>query len=294
MGPMTPSVRVAVDSRDQLGESPTWSAATQELLRVDGLAGRVHAWAPASGATSSLAFDVAVGAVVPRAGGGLLVAAGRDIVLVAAGDTAREVLATVDHEPAGNRFNDCRCDPQGRLWAGTMSPTRDPGTAALYRLEAGGPLTCVVAGTTLSNGLGWSPAGDLLYFVDSTTRRIDAFDVDVATGTPSGRRTFATAPPDGGMPDGLCVDVEGGVWVCLYGAGELRRHAADGTLDAVIALPAPHVTCPAFGGPDLATLYVTSGRHRLTPEQDAAHPHAGAVFALDVPVRGLPAGTFAG
>jgi sugar lactone lactonase YvrE len=231
--------------------------------------------------------------VVPRADAlGLIVAAGHRLAL-RAGDDER-VLAVVEADRPDNRFNDCKCDPQGRLWAGTMSKRREPGTAALYRLVAGGDIERVIAGTTISNGLAWSPAGDRVYFVDSTTQRIDVFDFDAATGDVSGRRALAEIDPRDGLPDGLAVDAEDGVWVCLFGGGAIRRYGADGELTAAIAVPVTNPTSAAFGGADLRTLYVTSARHRLSAEQLAAEPLAGAVLALEPGVPGLPGNRFAG
>jgi sugar lactone lactonase YvrE len=286
-------VQFALDARDQLGESPCWDDDAGELLRVDITGRAVHAWAPADGSTWTIALDGDVSAVVPRVRGGQLLAVDHALVLRDP-DGARRTIATVEEQVDENRFNDCRCDPQGRLWAGTMSRTRTPGTAALYRLEPGGELERVVDATTISNGLGWSPAGDELYFVDSTTQRIDAFDFDPAGGAIANRRTLATIDPADGLPDGIAVDADGGIWVCLFGGAAIRRYGRNGELDVHIPLPVTNPTCPAFGGPDLTTLYVTSARHRLTPEQLAAEPRAGALLALNPGVRGQPANRFGG
>jgi sugar lactone lactonase YvrE len=290
--PANLNLRIALDARDQLGEGPHWDACRNELLRVDIARGLVHGWRP----EDELAWEMAVGgevsAVVPRAAGGLLLARDREL-LVRDTDGSQHVLATV-HEPADNRFNDCRCDPQGRLWAGTMSRSRTPGAAALYRLRPGGPLERVLEGTTISNGLGWSPAGDRMYFVDSTTQRVDVLDFDPATGAVENRRELIAIDPADGLPDGMAVDVEGGLWICLFGGGAIRRYDAAGTLDAVVPLPVTNPTCPAFGGPGLRTLYVTSARHKLTPAQLEDEPLAGAVLALEPEVRGRPRSRFGG
>ena len=285
-------IRVPLDARDALGEGPHWDAERNELLRVDIRRGLLHRWRPRDGALWTTAIEGELSAVVPRRGGGLLLAVTRTLVLEDA-DGTRRTLATAD-EPEDNRFNDCRADAAGRLWAGTMSRTRRPGTAALYRLAPGGALDVAIAGTTLSNGIGWSADGERMFFVDSTTQRIDVLDFEVATGAVANRRPFAAIDPADGLPDGLAVDAEDGVWICLFGGAALRRYDAAGRLDAVVALPVTNPTCPAFGGPDLATLYVTSARHRMTPEQLAAEPLAGALLALDPGVRGLPRGVFAG
>jgi sugar lactone lactonase YvrE len=286
------AIRIALDARDQLGEGPHWDPEQDELIRVDIRRGLLHRWCPADGTSTTTAVDGELGAVVPRTGGGAVLAVDRTLVLEDP-DGARRTVAAVD-EPADNRFNDCRADAAGRLWAGTMSRSRRPGTAALHRLAPGGALEVAIAGTTLSNGIGWSADGERMFFVDSTTQRIDVLDFDAATGAVSGRRALAAIDPADGLPDGLAVDAEDGVWICLFGGAAVRRYDAAGNLDAVVALPVTNPTCPAFGGPGLATLYVTSARHRLTAEQLAAEPHAGAVLALEPGVAGLPRGTFAG
>jgi sugar lactone lactonase YvrE len=291
--PRSTDLRVVLEARDQLGEAPFWDERREELLRVDIARGRVHGWNPETGRSWCREVDGEVGAAIPRTrGAGLLLAAGHRILLDDGGDV--RVLARAEEHIASNRFNDCKCDPRGRLWAGTMSRERSPGAAALYRLVPGAGLERAIAGTTISNGIGWSPAGDLMYFVDSTTQRIDVLDFDLATGAIADRRPFAAVDPADGLPDGLTVDAEGGVWVCLFGGAAVRRYGADGTLEAHIGAPVTNPTSAAFGGPDLGTLYVTSARHRLSEEQLEREPLAGAVLALEPGVRGLPGNRFAG
>jgi sugar lactone lactonase YvrE len=286
-------VRVALDARDELGEGPFWDERTGELLRVDITRGRIHIWSPATGAVATREIAGEVSAVLPRADArGWLLAAGHRLLLLGADE--QSTLAVVERDRPDNRFNDCKCDPQGRLWAGTMSKQRIPGTAALYRLAPGGELERVIGATTISNGLGWSPGGAWMYFVDSTTQRIDVLDFDAASGDVADRRPLVEIDPRDGLPDGLAVDAEGGIWVCLFGGGAVRRYGPDGTLDATIRLPVTNPTSPAFGGPGLRTLYLTSARHRLSLGQLAVEPLAGAVLALEPGVRGLPGHRYAG
>jgi sugar lactone lactonase YvrE len=289
---MTPadSVRVALASRDQLGEGPVWDERRGELLRVDIARGRVHGWRPSDGSSWSRQIGGEVSAAIPRAiGDGLVLAMGRRLVL-----DDGQVLAEVEPERPANRLNDCKCDPQGRLWAGTMAGDRARGAAALYRLVPGGEIEQVIPDTTISNGLGWSGSGDRMYFVDSATQRIDVLDFDAGTGEVDDRRPFASVEPADGLPDGLATDAEGGVWVCLFGGGAVRRYDEEGGLDAVIPLPVTNPTSAVFGGPDLRTMYVTSARHGLSSAQLAAEPLAGAVLALEPGVSGLPGSRFAG
>jgi sugar lactone lactonase YvrE len=286
-------IGIAIAAGDQLGEGPYWDDRRGELLRVDIARGLIHAWAPASGVSRTRRVRGEVSAVVPRAHGpGYVIAAGHRLLLH--DDGAGLVLATVEETLPDNRFNDCKCDPQGRLWAGTMSKTRAPGAAALFRLDPGREIERVIAGTTVSNGLAWSPSGDRMYFIDSTTQRIDVFDFDGRTGEIANRRPFADVDPADGLPDGMTVDAEGGIWVCLFGGAAIRRYGPDGALSASIPLPTTNPTSPVFGGPDLRTLYVTTTRHRLTAPQLAREPLAGAVLSLDPGVEGLLGNRFAG
>jgi sugar lactone lactonase YvrE len=279
--------------RDLLGEGPTWDADAQRMIHVDIANGLVHAWRPQDDTTRTLTLDGEVGAALPRERGGLIIARENELLLCDE-DGDWRTRAVVEQDRPDNRFNDCRVDPQGRLWAGTMSRSRVPGTASLYRLSGEEPIVAVIAGTTLSNGIGWSPGGDRMYFIDSVEQRIDLLDFDGAAGTIANRRPFTAIEPADGMPDGLTVDAEGGVWVCLFRGGALRRYDSDGTLDAHIPLAASCPTCPAFGGEDLTTLYVTTTRHRLTPEQAEREPLAGAVLVLKPGVAGMPAHRFQG
>ena len=289
----THSVRALSPDRDQLGEGPVWDDQKQLLVRVDILNGQVLELQEPGGSRSVLELPGDVSAAVPRVNGGLVVAAGHELVAIDQNGT-RETLAIVEDHLDDNRFNDCRCDPEGRLWAGTMSKTRTPDRAGLYRLVPGSPIERVISPTTLSNGMGWSPSGECMYFIDSTTQRIDSFDFDPAAGNLSERRTFAEIPAEAGLPDGLAVDAEGGVWVCLFGGGTIRHYDDTGALLESISLPVTNPTCPTFGGHDLRTLFVTTARHKLTEERLAVEHLAGAVLALDPGVQGLPVSRFAG
>jgi sugar lactone lactonase YvrE len=133
-----------------------------------------------------------------------------------------------------------------------------------------------------------------MYFIDSVTQRVHAFEFDLAAGTLGRRRPLAVIDPADGLPDGLCVDAEGGVWVALFGGGAVRRYSPAGELEAVVEFPVTNTTCPAFGGPGLETLYVTSTRHLLSREALAIQPLAGSLFQLEPGVRGLAGTPFAG
>lgn len=279
-------------NRDFLGEGPVWDSDAQELLWVDIPVGAVHRLSPELGIRPRIRTDRPVSAAVPCQSGGRLLAIGRELRLRAPEGTER-VLAEVDEGLPHNRLNDCRCDPQGRLWAGTMSTRKQEGKGALYRVTGDGEVTQEVEGTTISNGLAWSPSGDSMYFVDSTTRRIDVFDFDQGSGTVSSRRCFVNLERDVGLPDGLAADTDGGIWIAMYGGGAIRRYTQNGRLDEVIELPVSHPTCAAFGGPELDTLYITSAQYGLSRHERKRQPLAGALFSVRLEVRGVRAPAFA-
>jgi sugar lactone lactonase YvrE len=286
----SPDVSIAVLGPDHLGEGPVWDDRTGELVWVD-ISGRlVHRWNPSTDVASLFPTAGDVGAVVLCEDGGHLLAIECELWRVdAAGQMT--LLADVEAKP-GVRFNDCRADPRGRLWAGTLHRDREHGAAALYRLDPGDEMTIVLPERTISNGIGWSLDGTTMYYIDSITQQVAAFAYDLDSAELGERQLFAEIDATDGLPDGLAVDAEGGVWVCLFGGGRLRRYAPDGSLDREIVLPLTNPTCPGFGGTDLRTLYVTTARHRLSEEQLAREPLAGALLQLDVGVAGLPANRF--
>ncbi len=203
----------------------------------------------------------------------------------------RVPLASGQHPVLGarHRFNDGKCDPTGRLWLGTLSLESAPAECALFSLSPAAPTRTEVTGVSLSNGLGWSPDGRTFYYIDTPTRRVDRFDYDRATGSISGRRPFHIFSENDGWPDGLAIDARGHVWVALYGGSRVvQLDAVDGTPRAAIPLPVSQVTSCAFGGADLATLYITTAAQELTAAQHAREPLAGALFSARPDVAGQP------
>jgi sugar lactone lactonase YvrE len=281
-----------------LSEGPRWDGDREELLWVDiigsqlhrarfGTDGRLHE-------VASLQFDRFVGAVAPAAGGGYVLAAGPGFLFADASGAVRE-LAQPEAGRDEVRMNDGACDPQGRFWAGTMAHDESPGAGVLYRLELDGSCTTVLAGLTISNGIGWSPEGTTMYLADSGTGCIDAFEFDGATGDIGGRRTIARITEAGVAPDGLTVDESGDLWVALWGGGALRRYSPEGTLLSIVPVPADRPTSCAFGGPDRATLFITTARHGLDEAALTRQPDAGRVFRVDgLGVGGVSCTTYKG
>jgi len=271
----------------QLAESPVWLDRSSELIWVDLEEGSVHSYSGTRGTRRLGGLGMPVGAVAPVSGGGFVLAA-RDGFVGADGSFAHvELLAPVSPEDSTILMNDGKCDPRGRFWAGTMDSDGRPDRGALFRLEPAGRAVAVIENVSLSNGVGWSVDGSLVYYVDSPTRRVDVFDFDPDSGEPSNRRPFVVCDEGWGLPDGLSVDEEGCVWVAFWGGSEVRRFGPDGNVVGGVALPASQVTSCAFGGTDRQTLFITTAGGYLTDEQRAAEPHAGALFAVETRVRGV-------
>jgi sugar lactone lactonase YvrE len=289
-----PAVELVLDARAELGEGPVWDERSGRLVWVDIMRGRVHSFAPGDGSLGTVEVGQPVGAAVPRRGGGLVLALRDGFARVDDGSARLQWIAAVESDRRETRMNDGACDPAGRFWAGTMALDESPGAGSLYRLEGDGHVEVALREVTISNGIDWSADGRLMYYVDTPTQRIDVFDFDPEDGTARGRRPFVSVPAASGAPDGLTLDAEGCVWLALWGGGALHRYTPAGVLDRVVPLPVTHPTSCAFGGPELADLYVTTASIALPPAERERQPQAGGLFRVRPGVAGRPAHLFAG
>lgn len=269
----------------RLAEGPVWDADTGQLLFVDIFAGRLHRTRTDGGLDTLLQLDEELGAALPAIDGTFLLATRSGFSIMGTDGSVRPLL----HHPADDvRFNDAKCDPLGRCFAGTAATGQPPVPCALYRLDDGPAAQVVVAGVGLSNGLGWSPDGRFLYYADTPAGRVDRFPYDLDTGNLGARDDFIRERP--GTPDGLCVDSEGGIWLALWEGSEVHRYSPDGQLDTVLELPVPHISSCAFGGPAGQTLFITTARPaELSAVDLAGAPHAGDIFAVEPGVAAPPA-----
>lgn len=284
---------VAIGSGALLGEGPRWDAAAQRLLWVDIEAGALHLFDPARRDDREIPLGIRVGAVAPTRAGGVLAALADRLAVVDLEDESVHTLVEVPHGE-GLRLNDGACDPAGRFWVGSMALDYARGAGALYRYSSDGGLDRMLEDVTISNGIGWSPDGGTMYYVDSMTYRVDRFDFDPGTGEIADRRPFAVIERGAGIPDGLAVDDEGGIWLALWGGGAVRRYSPEGALDRVLAVPAEKVTACCLGGDDGRSLYVTTASVELSDEERRRQPLAGSVFVTTVDVPGPPAQPFGG
>jgi len=280
-----------------------WSAAEGCLYWTDVPSYRVHRWYPANDRHDVFETPEMVTALAPRRRDGLIAATTSGVELWNPDTGHRRRLAAPESNLPGNRSNDGRCDRQGRFWLGTMANNLNPdGTGRdllersghLYRIDADGAATRMDGPFGICNTLAWSPDDRTMYVGDSLVG-LYTYDFDLPSGSIRCRRPFAMTDDSSlGVPDGSAIDADGYLWNCRWGGGCVLRWTPDGRLDRRVDLPCDQVTSAAFGGKNLDVLYVTTARHGLSEETLARQPLAGAVFAIDAGVRGLPDVPFVG
>lgn len=265
------------------GEGPCWWPGWDGLRYVDMLAGDVLSLDPASGSVARQHVGEVVAVVRPRGTGGAILALQDSFAVTDGPLTELRTIACVE-QGAGIRLNEGGCDPDGHFYCGSMASDETPNAGKLYRVDADGNVDVVFDAVSVSNGLDFSPDGTSAYYIDSANHGIDVFDYSSETGI-SERRRFVDIPPEAGVPDGLVVDAEGGIWVAMMFGGSVRRFSSSGDQDAVIDIPVPGVTACTFGGDNLTTLYITTSHVGVDVE---AHPQSGALFSVEPGVRGRP------
>ena len=289
--------RVIGSTRATLGEGLCWSVREQALWWVDILGQRLHRDTPEGGDHRDWAFDETISAVAERRSlPGLAVTLRRGLALFDPEGGTLTRLHEPERERTHNRFNDGKCDAQGRFWGGSMDFGARAPTGALYRFDPDGRgVRAADLGWPVVNGPTWSLDRRTIFVNDTVHRRVLAFTFDPETGTLGAAHEWTTFVRADGYPDGMTTDASGRVWIAHWGGACVTCHhprTAEPLLR--IELPTAHITNVAFGGPALRTLFVSSARHELDAAQLAAQPLAGALFAVDVDAAGLPAETFAG
>jgi L-arabinonolactonase len=285
----------AVARTNRLGEGPVWDAARGRLYWVDIKAPRLDWFDPASGEDGGVDLGVQVTSVAPRANGQGLLAAARSGLGILDPDTGTfELRLEVEPDRPNNRPNDGNVDLAGRYWFGTMDDAGVARSGALYRLDPDWACHRMIDGMGMPNTLVCSPDSLTLYVVDSALRALDAASIDPVTGALGPRRRLASTRGQPYGPDGSAVDADGYIWNAQWGGFRIVRYAPDGRIDRVVEVPVAMPTSCAFGGPGLATLYVTTARDGLSAEARAAQPWAGGLLAFEPGVRGLALPPFAG
>jgi sugar lactone lactonase YvrE len=298
------------DTRDGTGESPFWDPARGRLTWSDNRSNLIQELTP-DGASGWRAGQVRrperrVGSAIPRRAGGFAVVGGVGLWFLGE-DGSETSFVDLDLDPTQLHLNDSKCDAKGRVWTGSLTTDFLTPRGALYRIDPDGAVSEQADGLIVSNGLGWSPDDAVFYSVDSGFGTVTAFDFDLADGVISNPRILISFPKGLGVPDGMCVDADGCLWVAVYGTGEIRRFSPDGVLLDAVKVPALSVTSCAFGGQANDTLFITTGRlpipeaaggitgfDREKAESLVASPLAGGLFACRVGATGLPSHPFGG
>jgi sugar lactone lactonase YvrE len=292
----TYGVELAFDVGAILGEAPVWDQGVHELLWLDIPAKILHRCADGTGAHRTMVLEETVTAVAPRTMGGLVAASRRGFSILEPDSGALATLANVNSGRAGFRMSDGKCDPSGRFWAGSIAedPTQRTGSGALYRLDCDHRVSCHVTGVSISNGLGWSPDGRLMYFIDTAAQGIDVFDYEPTGGLPQNRRRLITVPAGWGRPDGMTVDADGCLWVALMAGWRVCRYTPAGQLIGEVNLPVAQVTSCTFGGDDLGDLFITTAARGLDERGRLDQPGAGGLFISRPGVVGTPPFVYCG
>lgn len=288
---------IVTDHFCTLGEGPVWDEKRQEIIWLDILEGEIHGYSTKDHIQRTFFVGQPVGAAALRRKGGLIAALQHGFAFINLEENWIEYLNDPEHHLPDNRFNDGKCDPAGRFWAGTMSMKALPAQGNLYCLDKDLSVSHQLGGVGCSNGLAWSPDQKTMYYIDTSTRRIAAFDFfSSSTRGVSNMRTVVEIDPSAGLPDGMSIDTEGMLWVAMWGGGCINRYNPHtGGLLLSIPLPVSHVTSCTFGGEKLQDLYITSAQTGLNKMQLAQEPLAGALFIVEAcGFEGLPSFRFKG
>jgi sugar lactone lactonase YvrE len=288
------TAELVADVHARLGEGPVWDDREQCVWWVDILGESIHRTDPLTGHDDVIPVGQMAGALGLRQGGGLVVAVRDGFIAVDPASGRIERLADVEADRPTSRMNDGKVDPQGRFWAGTTDIDHRPGLGTLYRLDAGRPVSPILADVTISNGLDWTADEATMYFIDTPTRAIDRFSFDPSTGSISDRQRAVSIRPGAGSPDGMTLDAEDHLWVALWDGWAVERYAPNGDLELHVEVPAAQTSSCTFGGPDLDVLFITTAQKDFPAGGKPDQPHAGGLFACRPGVRGRPAHRFEG
>ncbi|MFJ8353738.1 SMP-30/gluconolactonase/LRE family protein [Bacillus paramycoides] len=287
------SIELVVDANACLGEGPCWNEKKQILYWVDIIEKKLCLYNPANNTNRVITLDQQIGCVVPCLDSVVLLAMERGFYSL---NLNTEKLTHIyDPEPnlLKNRFNDGKCDPAGRFWAGTTDLYGISGAGSLYCLNNNYSVEKKVSHVNTSNGLAWSPDYAYLYFIDTPTKKVVRYHYDIHTGVISNPTDVITFPENDGLPDGMTIDEEGCLWIAHWGGSKITRwNPLTGEQILSILIPALYVTSCTFGGSNLTDLYITTARTRMTDEELKQYPHAGGIFRIQTNVKGCPTYSF--
>lgn len=274
-----------------LGEGPVWDNDQQAILWVDILENEIHKFSLEEQFHTTLKVDQMVGAIAIRSSGGLIAALQHGFAAINWSTQQIEIINDPEAHLPKNRFNDGKCDPAGRFWAGSMSMNDNTKKGSLYMLNTDLSVAPKLSGVSCSNGLTWSVDQQIFYFIDTPTKQVVAYDYDVLNGQIANKRVIIETNQVAGYPDGMTIDTEGMLWIAMWDGYQVARfNPKTGKLIQCIQLPVSRVTSCAFGGPEMQDLYITSARNERAKE-----PLAGSLFVVkNSGFTGFPANEFKG
>lgn len=281
-------VELAIDSKSDLGEGAVWNSKTGELMWINITGKILNFYNPKTGDNKEMFTGQMIGTVVPAESGMVLVALKNGIYKLDPETGTKSLIVDPEQDIATNRFNDGKCDPSGRFWAGTLSLNGESGAAALYRIDPDSSAHKMIDNVSISNGIVWSNDFNKMYYIDTPTQKVMAYDYDNPTGDISNPEVAVEIPPEMGSPDGMTIDADGNIWVALWGGSAVGCwNPETGKLLRKIKVPAKNVTSCAFGGDGLETLYITTARQSTSDEELEKFPLAGGVFKTRPGVKGV-------
>lgn len=288
-------VELVLDSKSALGEGAIWNYKTGELIWVNITDKILNFYDPKLKYNKEMLTGQMIGTVVPAESGKMMVALENGFYEFDPETGSKKRIANPEEGIDGNRFNDGKCDPAGRFWAGTMSTEGKSQAGALYRLDPDSSVHKMIENVSISNGIVWSLDATKMYYIDTPTQKVMSWDYNQETGEISNPKTAIEIPEEMGSPDGMTIDAEGNVWIALWGGSAVGCwNPETGELLRKIEVPAKNVTSCAFGDEDLGTLYITTARQGTSEEELEKFPHAGGLFKTRPGVKGVEAFFFKG
>lgn len=290
---MSLRAELVVDSRNFHGEGILWNPLDQKIWWTDIFGRKLWTYDPASGESETMDTPGRVCCFAPRRDGGLLLALAERLAFSETGHDAQPFWDFEADLPE-TRFNDGRTDRQGRFVAGGMDEKTGAAISSVVRVDADGSVSTIIKNVTISKSICFSPNGETLYFTDTPTGKILAYPYDVSSGLVGDPRVLVDLSGQPGAPDGSSVDSQGGIWNAEWGGSRVVRYTPEGEVDVVVEVPVSNITCCAFGGPKLETLFITTSRIGLDETALADQPSAGGLYAVDPGFTGLEDAPFAG
>jgi sugar lactone lactonase YvrE len=288
-------VKLVIDAKAELGEGPIWDDEKRLLYWLDINNKEVHIYNPEASTDRVIRMEQMIGTIVPGKFGRLVLATENGFYFL---DDETEELSFItdpENDIPGNRFNEGKCDPAGRFWAGTMGLNAENGVGNLYCLDTDLSVTRKLKGVSISNGIAWSLDNNKMYYIDTPTGEVWEFNYEIKTGDISNKKVVVTIPEEEGMPDGMTIDSEGMIWVAQWGGWKVSRwNPKTGERLSEVKLPAAQVTACAFGGKNLDELYITTARTGLKEKDIDKQPYAGGLFRVKTDVKGIRGNKFKG